>query len=505
VRRVFGLLVAGLLAGSVAAPAAVMAKAGSTYTVPGPTGIGLTDTANIQAGLDWCATHGPGCTVQLGAGTYVSSQLLEYNFNGTFKGAGEYQTTIQAMPNLLVNTPDAWVVGECAPDLNLCRYPDLIMFVDGNVEVSALALDFPATDGTETTPYFLGGTEYSGLITALEFTGDTSADASVDRVSVTGRADHTATNVLGLGFNVIQGIMFDGFFPAAPFPSLTNATRSGTFTLRNSTVQTVWDAVLVQGAVAGSQVTIGGSPGAGNRITDVDFALDLGAANSTFDISYNDLAATNAAPEEINHVGVFVEPSGGAFAGLVSRLSQFSIHDNTIAVNDACGCSMFGMWLQDARPDLGAPAHWFTATIKHNTISLPATYTLPAEGKAGIDANNVTGATISGNTITATATGTFEGIGLWGNVLGWPLATGNSVIANDLSGVALDPTPGFAFAQVYLDPYTANNHVVCAGQGVSVLDQGTGNKVTGCGTANSKGGGFHHAFAPGQMKPKLHP
>ena len=502
-RRFTALLVAGLFAASLAAPAGVMAKPGSTYTVGPPSG--GDDTAAIQSGLDWCVAHGPNCTVQLGAGTYRTSQLLEYNFQGTFKGAGEYRTTIQALPNLLVTGPDPTVAGGCLPNLTSCRWPDFILFVDGNVEVSDLALDFLATDGAETTLWADWGGQWRGLVTALEFTGDARANASVDRVSITGRADHTATNVLGFGFNVAQGIMFDGWFPAAP-ASFNLATRSGTFSVRNSTVRTVWEGVLVQGAVTGSQVTIGGSPGAGNQIADVDFALDLGAANSTFDISYNTIAADNASTiEVIDHAGVIVEPSGGVFAGLVSGLSQFSIHDNTIAVNDACGCNMFGMWLIDAVPGWGATAHWFTATIKHNAISLPGTYTLPGEGKEGIDANNITGATISGNTITSTATGTFDGISLWGNVSGWPVATGNSIIANDLSGVALDPTPGFAFAQVYLDPYTANNHVVCAGQGVSVLDQGTGNMVTGCGVSNSKGGGYHHAFAPGQLKPKLHP
>jgi hypothetical protein len=472
VRRITALFVAGLFVASLAVPAVAVAKPGpSVYVVP--TGNSPDDTAAIQTALSACSGAGPGCVVQLQAGTYYTKQLVAYNFNGTFKGAGEGQTMIQALPDLVVSYSPG-----CQVNLTDCLLPSLITFVDGNVGVSDLALDFPATNGTETTAYSNFGPSFIGVVTALDFEGDGAYNASV-------------------GFSVMQGIMFDGWYPAA-LGSLNNATRSGTFSVRNSTVSTVWTAMLVQGAVMSSQVSI-----VGNQISNVDIGLDLGAANSTFDVSNNNIAADFADPVEWDHYGIFVEPSGGVFAGLVSRLSQFSIHDNNIVVSDTCGCNMIGMWLFDAIPPM--TAHWFTATVKHNTISLPANYILGANGKAGIAANNITGTTISGNTITAAPAGTYEGIGLWGNDPSWLPSTGNSVIANDLSGVMLDPTPGVALAQVYLDPYAANNHVVCAGQGVSVLDQGTSNMVTGCGPANSKGGGFHHAFAPGQVKPKLHP
>ena len=139
-RRLLVLLTAGLLAASLAAPAAASA-AGSTYQVSRPNG--HDDTAAIQKGLNWCTAHGPDCTVQLRAGTYRTSQLLEYDFRGTFRGAGMHRTTIEALPDLLVNETDPWNVGECLPNLAECRYPWFITFVNGSVEVSDLALDFP--------------------------------------------------------------------------------------------------------------------------------------------------------------------------------------------------------------------------------------------------------------------------------------------------------------------------------------------------------------------------
>jgi hypothetical protein len=483
-RRILVFLVAGMLAASLAAPAAVMAgPLGPTYQVPPPQwGPHANDTAAIQAGLDYCATYsGPNCTVQLQAGTYHSGLLLENNFNGTFKGVAEGVTTIAALPNLSITEPDPWTLGECLPNLTTCTWSVFILFVNGNVEVSDLSLDFPDTNGTETLPYTLGGNTVTGLIQALEFTGDGAHNASVDRVSVTGHADTSPTavssSVDGFGFNVFQGIMFDGYFPVGPtYPSLTYATRSGSFAVRDSSVRTVFDALLVQGAVTSSQVTM-----SGNRIDDVDFGIDVGAANSVFDISYNTVAADNASPVEESHAGVLLEPSN--FANLVNRLSQVSIHANAIRVSDASGGNMIGVWLLDA---IGIP-HWFRATVTNNTISLPSTYVQPGEGKEGIDANNITGTMISGNTITGTRTGTWDVISLWGNLPTWLPATGNSIFGDNVSGLMPEGTelypdsnPGLGLSQYYLDPYTTHNLVVCTNPWDTAYDGSGTNTVIHC-------------------------
>lgn|GEM_PF-1324187 len=473
-RRTLVLLTGGLLAFSLALPAAVMAAPGHTVQVPGPkSGPHPDDTANIQQALDWCAHHGPNCTVQLQAGTYHTSQLVEYGFQGTFKGAGQNRTTIAALKDLLVNWPDQEVVG-CQPNLTDCRWPNFIIFVDGNIEVSDLAIDFPYTNGHEATPYAYYGTVTNQVWNAIDFLGDRSMGASVDRVSVTGREDNSSTN-LGCGFNVMQGIVFDGWLPVPPY-NQTYATLSGSFAVRNSSVRTTCEGIVVSGMVKSTQATIGGSPATGNRIDDTGFAgIDLTGDNSVFDISYNHDFVDNVGPASDSHFGVLVEP--GNISGSSSRLSRFSIQDNNILVKDACGCSMTGIWLLDAVRGL---PYWFTATVTHNTIALPATYLLPGEGKAGIDINNIKGALISGNTITESATGTYEGIGVWGNDPTWLPATGNAITGNNVSGVALDPTPGFAFAQIYLDGNTSKNLVMCLHHSDTVLDQGTSNKVIGC-------------------------
>ena len=97
---------------------------GHTVKIQPPNGID--DTANIQGALDACAAHGPGCTVQLAAGTYLTKQVVVYNFRGTFKGVGMDHTTIEALPNLPVNLQGP---GECLPNTTTCMWPSLIIFV----------------------------------------------------------------------------------------------------------------------------------------------------------------------------------------------------------------------------------------------------------------------------------------------------------------------------------------------------------------------------------------
>jgi hypothetical protein len=460
----------------------------------------------------------------LQAGTYHSGLLLENNFNGTFKGMGEGVTTIAALPYLSITETDPWNVGECVPTLPTCTWAGLIIFVNGNVEVSDLSLDFPWTNGQETLPWTLGGNpDTTGLVTALDFTGDGAHNASVDRVSVTGRAYTSpaavSNSVEGFGLNVLQGIMFDGWYPSPPFldgVSGTFATASGSFAVRDSSVQTVWEAVLVQGVVTSSQVTL-----TGDQLTNVGNGFNLGAANSTFDVSDNTIAADNATVSWAR-VGVLFEPAGGAFASLVSTLSQASIHDNTIEASaprgsGECpqgeGCMIEGIWLWDA---LGAPAHWLRATVTHNTISLPPTYVYPGYGKEGIDGNNITGTTISDNTITGTPSGAWDAISLWGNDPSYPPATGNVIMGNNVSGITPmgpepypDSFPGLGLSQYYLDPWTTHNLVVCTNPGDTAYDGSGTNTVIHCTTPTVTSGvtpNVSPASPIGRLKlPRLHP
>ena len=464
-RRMLALFAAGLLAASLAAPAAAVAKPGSAVRVVPPGNL-RDDTAAIQAALDWCVTQGPRCTVQLQAGTYHISQLVTYKFRGTFAGSGKDRTIVEALPNLPVDTAEA----TCKPNLTDCRWPSLVIFVDGDIHVSDLAVQVPATDGSATLPYRFHGRTRTHLFDALRFMGTERTDVAIDRVAVEGAADGADSSIYG--FNLVNGILYAGELPRSATP-LDLYVLSGSFVVRNSSFASMLDGVGQGGFVSSSRVTIGGSPSAGNRFGDVLAGIDLETAEgSTFDVSYN---VSSAAWDSM-----WVVPWAPEF--VPNSPSQYLIHDNTfLTTSDAAEWAQ-GILLYD---DPSNP--WIQAKIWHNTIQLGAPL------GEGIDATYTTGTEIKGNTITGA--GEYAAIALWG-------ASRGAVIANDVSGLTTDPDVGFA--QIYLDPESVDNHVVCGGPGVTVLDQGTGNKVSGCGRSNSMGGG-HHGHAWGQLKPRLHP
>jgi hypothetical protein len=77
-------------------PRALAGAARNAVVVPPPNGVD--DTAGIQAALDECVASGPGCTVQLAAGTCLTRQLVANNFRGTFEGLGKDGTILEGSP-----------------------------------------------------------------------------------------------------------------------------------------------------------------------------------------------------------------------------------------------------------------------------------------------------------------------------------------------------------------------------------------------------------------------
>jgi hypothetical protein len=221
---------------------------GATVQVPKPGG--TDDTATLQAALDACVKHGPDCIVSLVAGTYRTGQLVAYNFWGTFKGAGADRTIIEALPDLPVAVPDFMAVGECLPNLTECVWPSLIVFVDGAINVSDLAIHVTATDGHATVPWTIGGSSIASLVDALRFMGQHPTDVAVDRIAIEGRHDTAATSFDG--FNVINGILFAGELPRSS-TVFDYFMLGGTFAVRSSSFTTLDDGVGVDGFLGASR------------------------------------------------------------------------------------------------------------------------------------------------------------------------------------------------------------------------------------------------------------
>jgi hypothetical protein len=424
--------------------------AGFTVAVPSPNGVD--DTANLQAGLDACVAEGPGCTVQLSSGRYLTRQLVTYNFQGTFRGEGKDATTIEALPNLPVAARDISVQGECPPDTTTCPWPSLIIFVDGDIQVSDLSIRITAPPGTATTGWAFFGMRITTLVDALRFMGRQPTNVAIDRVSVEGLPDYSDSSFgkqfgFPVGFNVLNGIIFAGEFPRSSAPFDYYFT-SGSLTVRNSSFRTMLDGVSEDGFLTSSHVTIGGSPSAGNHFENVFVGMDMESAQSSFfDVSYNTSSGLFFAAWVVPWQRVFVPSSP----------SQYLIHDNAFLTTEP---SAVGLLLDNE------PTPWIQANVWNNTFELQNA------SSDGIDLVKTSGARILNNTIMGSG---FNAIGLYGST------TGSTVVRNDVAGFT-STGPG----QIFLGPPTTQNVVVCSSRSDTVLDLGTANNVVGCAQAAAR-------------------
>jgi hypothetical protein len=423
-------------------PAAV-AAGGSTVSVAPPNG--TDDTTNIQAALDACIVRGPGCTVQLQAGTYLSRQLVAYGFQGTFRGIGQDRTTIEAifpMPVTLEpvgGTPDSL----CQPNTTTCLWPDLIIFINSDIHISDLSLDELAPPGMATTPWgFAGSSGYVGLFDLLTFMGQ-HVNAYVDRIHVEGSPD--PTNVFGLGFNVVNGVHFTGEFPRSLTP-LDWYFLSGTYTVRNSSFKSTYDGVSQDAFVKSTRITIGGSPTAGNHFEGLCGGIDMETLeDSSVEISYNESTGICAA--------MWVVPWSLPF--VTTSPSQYFIHDNKFF---ATGQLAEGFYFID-----NTSPHFIDAAAWNNIVELQNTLS------EGIALVGTKGVLLLNNSITGSDE--LDAIGIYDSTL-------NTVIHNDVSGFTLDSTQGTA--QIFLGAQASQNLVLCFSRSDTVLNLGTQNLVVGC-------------------------
>ncbi len=404
---------------------------------------GTDDTAAIQSALNTCAAYGKSCTVQLAGGTYLTTQLIVHNFQGTFKGMGENATTIQAL-FLPVNWPDP-LVQACNPNFTDCLWATLITFIDGSVTVSDLTININLVPAAQT--YVQDGAPTEIVYAPLELTGKHLMNATVDRIAVTGQPD--ANN--GWGTNIENGIHYSGEMARSKTPG-DLYFLTGSYTVRNSYFNNTGVAVSEDGFVTSTQITIGGSPQTGNVMENDQAGIDLESSQkSFFEISYNNSAGASA--------GGWVVPYYWAYAA--SGPSQYWIHDNMFTTNGLGAPPDY--WPDGFYFDDNPTSPWIQAGFWNNTVQLQGSLS------EGIGAYNTKGTAIWNNSISGTDQ--YDGIGLWNSTLG-------SVVGNNLSGLTVDTT---GLAKIYLDPSTTKDFVFCSSSSDTVLNQGTHNVVFGCG------------------------
>lgn len=405
---------------------------------------GVDDTATLQAALDAGVASGPGTTVQLASGRYLTQQLATYNFHGTFKGMGKDKTIIEALPKLLVNPDVDFCSSPGFPNGTTNRWPSLIVFVDGDIRVSDLSILVTAPPGTATTTWWMCGSPNTWLIEAIRFMGQARTHACIDNISIEGLPDDSPTS---WGFNVGSGVDYVGELPRSS-ADLDYYTLSGNFTVQNSSFRSLWTGIYVGGFVRDSKVTIGGFPSKGNVIEKVLVGLDMeGAENTRFEISHNRAEGMWNSMWVIPWLGI-----------VPARPAYYSIHDNTFIT---AGPYADGIYLMD-----DAAKTWIRARIYNNTIEQKSDFMW-----AGIGAYNTRGTLLWNNTISGSGAAAIQ---LGGDEAVDTLCT---ILGNHIQNFLADP--GFGLAQIHLGPATSHNLVVCSSPLDTVLDEGADNKVLG--------------------------
>jgi Right handed beta helix region len=383
--------------------------------------------------------HGKGCTVQLTTGNYLTKQLVAYNFRGAFKGKGKDLTIIEGLPNLPVNLSDKDNTTWWPPNTTDHTWPDLIMFVDGDIKVSDMTIKITAIPAVQT--WWFAGLDWHAMLSALRFMGQYRTNATVERVAVEGTPDDTTRFY---GVNLLNGVMYIGDLPKSNvFHDAFDL--SGSFTVSSSSFKTVADATPAgggAGVVKDSRITIGGAPGGGNVYSeDVAYGIDLASlGNSVVEVSYNVAAGYYFSS------GVY---QGG---GAPNKPSLYIIHHNTFKPS---GPNADGIFLMDDPSNKLIYALIYNNTIEAQDI-----------GYGGISAYSTKDTTILNNKISGKG---LDAIGIWDG-------TNASVLGNDVTNFTASPD----LAQIVLDGTTTHSTVVCKLPNDTVQSQGTDNKLIGC-------------------------
>jgi len=229
------------------------------------------DTENIQCAFDAAVAAGPGLDVQLVKGTYRMAQIVVNDFYGNFYGAGSKYTTVTNLPNLYV-TPENFYFN---PPSAANPWPSLFVFVQGDFVVSDLAIHISGDDGTTGWTIFGIDPPITELAHGIAILGP-YADAKFEDLLVEGEP---ANNAL-LGYNLINGIFYEGFIGEVPLPI------SGNFKVVDSAFRSVGSGTPISNLYQANVVINN------NIFQDVFLGMDGGdLVNSSLEFSHNKVNA----------------------------------------------------------------------------------------------------------------------------------------------------------------------------------------------------------------------
>ena len=200
-----------LLVLALAGPATARAD---TYLVA-PSGVD--DTAAIQAAFDAAVADGPGAVVQFTEGTFYTSNVVAYGFQGAMQGMGRDATVIEAVADF-PSSPDFAFF----PPSEDNEYPMMFNFVGGEITIQDLTMAAPASPGA--AHWLLGPFgEFDQLWGMVAFQGDITP-TTITRAGFEGEADEVNGGIWGS--NTINGVYYLGALEALGFPAPVGGDHS---------------------------------------------------------------------------------------------------------------------------------------------------------------------------------------------------------------------------------------------------------------------------------------
>ena len=275
-------------------------QSGGVFSVA-PTGVD--DTANLQCAFDAAVAYGAGAQVKLVEGTFYTGQIVVYDFQGVFSGAGMDRTLIYNLPNLYVTPEDYYINPPSAENPG----PILFTFVDGDFNISDFALYI--VGDTPTTEWTIWGFSpaFRELAAGIHING-TESNANVDRILIEGEFMESGM----FGYNLINGVFIEGFIGEPPLPI------SGNFSVQNSIFRRTSSGTPLAN-IADAHILI-----SHNTYEEVTFAMDGGTfTNSYIEFSHNNSDAVIGvdfydfyAPMDIGSSFVFRNNSFRGYMGI---------------------------------------------------------------------------------------------------------------------------------------------------------------------------------------------
>jgi hypothetical protein len=468
----------------VAAPTDKAVPTGATFTVaPSGDSSGQADWQNIMDAFAAAVAAGPGSTVRLGPGDfYINRPIGVKNFSGTFKGAGRGETRIHNPPQPgfvfpLLRSDTMKMLDGFPTTMAFWQEGGLVANPRRSFSDFSLYIDCVTEDWNS---HGIQGRNYRNFIDNFgDFTGVgdfavSRLDLTFERVDLIGERNpekyhdggYSALNTIQVcgelvGENDLQGTLI--FKYAKP--------ASGTFIISDCSISHA--SVGVDFAeLRNSRVVVGGGPNAIFRAEDIGMPAVIleGFSASVAEISYL---------ETLDCSGILVFQADTAVYGIdMDPVPELMPEPSDYIFSHL---------------DVSMPADSYWAGLElYDFADIPLEW-----GGAGKDTVEVAIADSvirsPGNNYPPVFGQFLDGVALTGNRI---LGQGDVAVAIDLAGsigkhwrLVGNTMAGFtAFwgAPVYLGPGTSLCEVIGSGSG-SVIDDGTGNIVTGMGNLGHRG------------------